>query len=93
MVPQMLVATVTPNADGTFRAQVPDFESDPVIAKVKSLLQGSGDFWLLLRDPKTLNHVAELQPEIEDFRAPGGTLKTLPAYPSDLVFIAKFADK
>ena len=88
-----MVATVTPDADGAFRARVPDFESDPMIAQSKNWLRRSGEFWMLVRDPKTLNHLAELQPEMEDFRAPGGTLKTLPAYPSDLVFLAKFTDK
>jgi hypothetical protein len=48
---------------------------------------------MLLRDPETLNHIVELEPEIEDFRVPGGALKVLPAYPSALVFVAKFADK
>jgi hypothetical protein len=93
MVPQILVGTVTPDADGAFRARVPDFESDPVIAKSKSSLRRSGEFWMLLRDPETLNHIVELEPEIEDFRVPGGALKVLPAYPSALVFVAKFADK
>jgi len=93
MVPQVIVATVTPDANSTFQAQVPDFESDPVIAKSKSWLRRSGDFWLLLRDPKTLNHIAELQPEIEDYRCPGGTLKPLPAYPSDLPFVAHLANE
>ncbi len=93
MVPQMIVATVTPDADGTFQAQVPDFESDPAIAQSKSLLRRSGNLWLLLRDPKTLNHIGELQPEIEDYRCPGGTLKPLPAYPSDLPFVAHLANE
>jgi hypothetical protein len=86
MVPQILVATLTPDADGVFQAQVPDFESDPVIAKFKGRLGRSGDFWLLLRDPTTLNHIAELQPELKDLRAPGGGLKALSAYPSDILF-------
>lgn len=93
MVPQILVTTVTPDADGAFWARVPDFDSDPVIAKSKSSLRQSGEFWMLLRNPKTLNPIAELEAEIEDFRAPGGALKALSAYPSDLVFVAKFADK
>lgn len=90
MVPTMLVATVTPDADGAFRAQVPDFESDPGIAKPKSVLGRSGDFLMLLRDPKTLNHIAELEPEIEELRAPGKGLKVLSAYPSDLTFVPSF---
>jgi hypothetical protein len=86
MVPTMLVATVTPDSDGAFRAQVPDFESDPVITKSKGLLGRRGDFWMLLRDPKTLNHIAELEPETEEFRVPGDGLKVLSAYPPGLVF-------
>jgi hypothetical protein len=90
MVPTMLVATVTPDAGGAFQAQVPDFESDPVMAKSKGLLGRSGDFWMLLRDPKTLNHIAEMEPEIGEFRVPGKGLKVLSAYPPELVFLPSF---
>jgi hypothetical protein len=90
MVPQIEVATVTPDEDGTFEVQLPDFNADPVISASKDLRGVRGEFWLSLRDPKTWNPIAKLEPEIEDLRTPAGTLKVLSAYPSDLVFEANF---
>src|SRR5579864_6108132 len=92
MVPQFAVATVTPRSDGTFEAQLPDFTSDPVVA-ASAGSRINGDFLLLLRDPKTLNHIAELEPELEDYRSIDGSLKSVSEYPSDLVFVPQFAMK
>lgn len=90
MVPQIEVATVAPDADGAFEVQLPDFSADPIISASKGLRGIGGEFWLSLRDPKTWNPIAELEPEIEDLRTLGGRLKVLSAYPSDLVFEANF---
>jgi hypothetical protein len=86
MVPQLPIATVAPAADGTFRVELPDFSRDPVIAKFKDPNGRIGNFQLLLRDPETLNHIAELKPEADDLSVPGGGLKALSAYPPDIVF-------
>ena len=87
MVPQVPIATVTPAADGTFRVELPDFSRDPAIAKFKAANNSIGDFRLLVREPKTLNHIAELKSEIDDLNALGGGLKALSAYPSNIVFV------
>jgi len=89
MVPQFAVATVTPRSDGTFEVLLPDFASDPVVA-VSGGSRTNGDFFMLVRDPKSLNHIAELEPELEDYRSGDGSLQSLTAYPSDLVFVPAF---
>jgi len=92
MVPQFAVATVTPRSDGTFEVLLPDFASDPVVA-VSGGSRTNGDFFLLLRDPKSLNHIAELEPELEDYRSTDGSLKSVSEYPSGLVFVPQFVMK
>lgn len=52
---------VSPDADGVFRANVPDFSAD----KTASSFQPPASFGLLLTHAETLNHIASsLQPEL-----------------------------
>ena len=85
MVPQFDLGTVQPNDDGVFEIELPDFSADPVAS-------GSGgwaELCLVLREIKTWNHLAMLEPESEDLRSPGGALKLLPVYPRGMTFVAQ----
>ena len=93
LVPQNIVAIVRPGIDGTFEARLPDLASDSIVEASAGMPGATGAFWIILRDPKTWNHIADLQPELEDYRSANGSLKSLSAYPSDLVFIADFTIK
>ena len=90
MVPQYEVARTTLEPDGTFHLQLPDFASDPVINSIEVPPAMSGDFRLVVRDPKTWNPIADLEPELAEFRSVDGSLKVLSTYPSGLVLTAKF---
>ena len=90
MVPQYQVETAAPGDEGTFQIQLPDFASDPVTNSFKTPPGMVGDFRFVVRDPKTWNPTAVLEPELADFRGFGGTVKALSSYPADLVFTPNF---
>jgi hypothetical protein len=84
MVPQFSVATTTVEAAGHFEIELPDFASDPACLGSAS----PSTFHLTLREVRSMNHVASLNPESKDLRAPGGGLKPASVYPHDAMFIA-----
>jgi len=86
-VPEYEITRKKIEPDGTFQLQLPDFSSDPVINSVDLPPGMSGEFRLAVRDPKTWNPIANLGPELPEFRSAGGNLKVVSTYPSDLVFI------
>jgi hypothetical protein len=87
---QLPIATVTPAADGRFQTELPDFSRDPVIAKFRGPDDRIENFQMILRNPKTLNPLAELQPEMKDLRSTAGKLRILSTYPSDVAFLLGF---
>jgi hypothetical protein len=93
MVPQFGVAVAKPNADGFFEVELPDFTSDPIADDKKRWGGFTGEFRVVLRETKTWNPIASLRVELSDFRTPGGRLKIMAAYPSDLVFIGEIPDQ
>jgi hypothetical protein len=93
MVPQFEVAIVKPDANGFFEVELPDFSSDSIAGDTKRWEGFAGEFLLVLRETKTWNPIASLQAELSDFRTPGGRLKIMAAYPSDLIFIGEIPDQ
>jgi hypothetical protein len=85
MVPQIQVGTVKLDADGTFEINLPDFGADPIA----SASEGGADFQLFLREVRTWNMIAYLDPEIETLRTPGRSLKIASSYPQNLGFAAR----
>lgn len=88
MVPQVSLGTANPDAQGTFRIDLPDFSADPV----SSDLDGGAEIQLVLREVKTWNLIAFLEPEVETWQSPGRGLKIVPSYPENLVFLARKAN-
>lgn len=85
MVPQFSVGAAKPDPTGRFEMDLPDFASDP--ARRGSAL--SSTFQLVLRELKTKNPIAFLNPEPESMQVPGGGLKPMSVYPDRVMFIAK----
>jgi hypothetical protein len=83
-VPQIELGTVRPDADGAFEIELPDFSSDPTA----SGSAGGAQLQIVLREVKTWNRIAFLEPQTESLRALGG-LKILPSYPNNMVFSAR----
>jgi hypothetical protein len=79
------LATVSPDANGTFQIDLPYFRAD---AEAPSS-QPRASFWLTLRDAKTWNHIASsLEPEKQDLRLKQHELRIRSQYPDDLIFTA-----
>jgi hypothetical protein len=77
------IATVSPDANGMFQADLPYFNADAAAASS----QRSGGFWLMLRDSKTWNHIAsDLEPDVPELRLEGHGLRIRSHYPDDLTF-------
>ena len=85
MVTEFRVATVVPNASGAFQVELPYFSVDDAA----SPSQRRAGFRLMLRDSKTLNHIAPtLEPDMPDLRLEEHSLRIRAHYPDGL----KFAD-
>jgi hypothetical protein len=84
MVPQISFGTAKPDAEGIFRIELPDFSMD---SNAPGSQDGTG-LQLILRDAKTYNVVAFLEPESETLRTASGGLRISSFYPQGLVFIA-----
>lgn len=82
MVPQFRIGSTKPDSTGRFELEVPDFASDPACNSSRS----SSAFQLTLREVKTKNIVAFLNPEPKDLQAPGG-IKPASEYPNSTPFI------
>lgn len=85
MVPQVSLGTASPDAQGIFEIDVPDFSADPI----SSDSTRGAEFQLVLREVKTWNLIAFLEPESETLRTPSRALKIVPSYPPNLAFLAR----
>lgn len=83
-VAEFRLATVSPDADGMFRVDLPVFRGDAS----SSSSERRASFGLMLRDSKTWNHIASLEPEAPDLRLVDHTLRIEPHYPSGIKFTA-----
>lgn len=80
------IATVSPDANGTFQIDLPYFRAD---AEVSSS-QPRASFQLTLRDAKTWNHIASnLEPEKRALRLKQHELRIRSQYLDDLIFTAE----
>jgi hypothetical protein len=78
------VATATPDLDGNFRVEIPDFSAD---GKEPSH-PGGASLHFTLRDCKTLNPIAlNLSPEQQEYESETHELKILSSYPNGLKFV------
>lgn len=79
------LAIVSPDHDGSFRVEIPDFGNDSGLSSP----QTRADLLLMLRESKTWNHIASsLKPELSAVRSEYGGLKIQSSYPGNLTFIA-----
>jgi hypothetical protein len=85
MVPQASVGTAIPDPQGIFEIDVPDFSADPI----SSDSDRGAEFQLALREVKTWNLIAFLEPELETLRTRSRALKIVPSYPANLAFSAR----
>jgi hypothetical protein len=85
MVPQISLGTVKPDANCVFKIELPDFSRDPI--------PGDGDdgtgLQLILREAKTYNIVAFMEPESETLRTGSGNLRISSFYPQGVVFVSR----
>jgi hypothetical protein len=64
-VPQIEIGRVTPDVDGAFEIELPNFEADPI----SSDSEGGAELQVVLREIKTWNLTAFLEAETETLRA------------------------
>ena len=79
MVPHIVLPTVRPDADGTFRLELPDFSADPIASQSV----GGAEWHVHLRGKTT----SVIEPQNEAFRSPAHGLKIAPSYQENLVFV------
>jgi len=83
-VTEFQVATTTPDMDGNFRVDIPDFSAD----NKDSSYPGGASLRFTLRDSKTLNPIASnLNPEQPEYQSETRELKILSSYPTGLKFV------
>jgi len=88
-VVEIRVASVSPNADGTFQVDLPHFKQDDS----PSPSAPTSSFHLLLRDAKTWNHIAlGLEPEMPELKSEDHCLRIASDYPYGLRFLPWPAD-
>jgi hypothetical protein len=81
MVPDFQLVTATPDANGHFLLDIPDFSADTTASST----QGGASLSFRLRDSKTGN-AFDLKPERLEFRTETQQLKVLPVYPGGVKF-------
>jgi hypothetical protein len=85
IVTEFRFATVSPDSNGAFQVDLPYFTAD--VAASSS--QPRASFRLMLRDPKTWNHIASnLEPEMPELRLQTHGLRILSHYSDGLKFTA-----
>jgi hypothetical protein len=85
LVTEFHLATVFPDANGTFQVDLPYFGVDAEASSSKQ----RASFRLMLRDSKTGNHIeSNLEPEKQELRLPEHGLRIRSQYPDDLIFTA-----
>jgi hypothetical protein len=82
-VAEFRMATAYPDADGMFRVDLPVFRGDAM-----SSPERRASFRLTLRDSKTWNHIAALEPEAWDLQLVDHTLRIETHYPPGIKFTA-----
>src|SRR5262249_8361954 len=85
MVPQISLGVVQLDKDGGFVVDIPDFSADPA----SSSSDLGAELEIVLREVKTWNSIALLQPQMKDLRLAGGALKLQPSYPDPTIFVAR----
>ncbi len=84
-VPEIRLATVSPDTNGMFQVDVPQFSVDAS----QSDSEPGASLHLILRDSKTLNPIAHnLEPEVTELRSEDHGLRIRLDYPSGLKFTA-----
>jgi hypothetical protein len=83
-VAEFRMATVSPDADGMFRVDLPVFRGDVT----SSSSERRASFRLMLRDSKTWNHIASLEPEAPDLQLVDHNLRIEAHYPTGIKFTA-----
>jgi hypothetical protein len=84
-VAEIRLATVSPDANGMFQVDLPQFSEDASA----SSSQPRASLHLLLRDSKTWNPIAyNLEPEVPELRSEDHSLRIRSDYPSGLKFTA-----
>jgi hypothetical protein len=81
---EFTMATTCPDADGMFRVDLPVFRSDAV----PSFPERRASFHLILRDSKTWNQIATMEPEAPDLKVVDHTLRIETHYSSGTKFNA-----
>jgi hypothetical protein len=85
-VSQFQVATATPDSDGRFRVEIPDFTLDHTTTAFK----GNASFQLRVRNRKTWNPIiSSLQPLSPEFKSGGAGLRIQSHYPADIKFVSE----
>jgi hypothetical protein len=85
MVPQISFGSAKPDTQGIFKFELPDFIADSVTSE-----SGLGaELQLILRDGKTYNVLAFLQPGPEALRTASGTLRISSFYSQNLAFVER----
>jgi hypothetical protein len=84
IVTEFQVATATPDLDGNFRVDIPDFSAD----EKNSSHPGGASLHFMLRDSETLSPIAiNLTPEQTEFQLETHQLRIRSSYPAGLKFI------
>jgi hypothetical protein len=84
-VPQISLGTTKPDVEGIFTIELPDFSTDSNVFGSDS----GTELQLILRDVRTYNVLAFLQPESEALRSASGNLTISTFYTQNVVFIAR----
>ncbi len=80
------LATVSPDANGMFQVDLPQFSADAV----PSSSQLRASLHVILRDAKTWNSItSDLEPEVPEFRSEDHSLRIRSYYPGGLKFVAR----
>jgi hypothetical protein len=85
MVPQISFGTAKPDAEGIFKIELPDFSAD---SNASDSDDGT-DLQVILRDAKTHNILALLEPESGALRTASGNVRISTFYPQNMVFVAR----
>ncbi len=79
------LGTAILDPQGMFQVELPDFSADPTSSEPN----GGTELQLVLREVKTGNLIAFLEPDLETFRSSGHRLKIASSYLEDMVFLVR----
>jgi hypothetical protein len=85
MVPRISFGTAKPDAGGVFKIELPDFSADSNHADSND----GTELQFILRDARTSNILAFLEPESETLRTASGNLRISSLYPQNLGFVVR----